>query len=849
MDPLVDLLKAMPSKTAITAAEARRLVGKWEIIWLPKVSYIDSETLAVLSAHDRGRLDLAGLANLSLESAEILCRCRAMLFLGLKTLTADVAEALAQHCGTLGLNDLTELPVDVAEALAQHRGTLALSGLTELPVDVAEALAQHRGTLVLNGLTELPVDVAKALAQHRGPLSLHGLTALSAGLAAALAELAGDLHLTGLKALSAEAAEALAGHSHPLWLDGLNELPVDIAEALAQHQGSLSLHGLTALSAELAAALAELAGDLHLTGLKAFSAEAAEALAGHSHTLWLDGLNELPVDVAEALAQHQGELSLSGIQAISAATAEALSSHTDRLWLSALGAIDTATCEALAQHQGDLFLEGVKSLTAEEADALAKHAGHGLVLDGLTNPSASVLESLAEHDGWLSLDGLATLSQQNARILVRTKGHLYLNGVYRLTSSAANILGTHGHDVYLNGIRVITPSAAEGLAACRGELFLNGLASIDASTAAALANHTSSLHLDGLKTISSNVAQHLASHKGSRLTLNGLASISSAAKELLFTYEGTLEARGIGHTEDDELWRIVALPLPVAVPDCPSDAVGDSSNEELLIRARADLDALVGLATVKKEVNGLITFLRAQKLRASVGLKAEEISRHLAFSGNPGTGKTTVARIVGSIYKAAGFLSKGHTVESDRSALVAEWIGQTAPKTLEACKKALGGVLFIDEAYSLAPPDHFGNDFGKEAIDTLLKFMEDNREDLVVIVAGYPEKMEAFLNSNPGMQSRFNKTVVFENYGPEELLDILRGMCLKGDYVLSAGAEQAALRMFSQECRNADEKFGNARYARNIYQQALLEHGRRIGDLANPTKEELQTLEAEDFSA
>ena len=179
--------------------------------------------------------------------------------------------------------------------------------------------------------------------------------------------------------------------------------------------------------------------------------------------------------------------------------------------------------------------------------------------------------------------------------------------------------------------------------------------------------------------------------------------------------------------------------------------------------------------------------------------------------------------------------------------MVGEYIGQTAPKTLKACKKALGGVLFIDEAYSLTPPDHHGSDFGKEAIDTLLKFMEDNREDLVVVVAGYPTKMNDFRNSNPGLQSRFNRTIVFENYTPEEMLQILLKMCSEDEYLLSDEAKTKVYGVFTDKCLQDDKYFGNARGVRNVYQQALLDHGHRIGGLDDPTTDILQTLEADDI--
>jgi Cdc6-like AAA superfamily ATPase len=262
--------------------------------------------------------------------------------------------------------------------------------------------------------------------------------------------------------------------------------------------------------------------------------------------------------------------------------------------------------------------------------------------------------------------------------------------------------------------------------------------------------------------------------------------------------------------------------------------------EELL----AELNRLVGLAAVKAEVKLVADLLTVQKLRKERGLPVVESSRHLVFTGNPGTGKTTVARLVAQIYRTLGVVEKGHLVETDRSHLVAGYVGQTATRTREVVERALGGVLLIDEAYALAQGDD--QDFGNEAIATLVKLMEDHRHDLVVIVAGYPDEMHELIESNPGLRSRFPKTIAFPDYTDEELLAIFRTMCETGAYTCAPGCDAAVLAFFASQPR--DKGFGNARLARNLFEASVARHASRVVAITDPTNEDLTVLTSGDVS-
>ncbi|MBR3502824.1 MAG: AAA family ATPase [Clostridia bacterium] len=282
-----------------------------------------------------------------------------------------------------------------------------------------------------------------------------------------------------------------------------------------------------------------------------------------------------------------------------------------------------------------------------------------------------------------------------------------------------------------------------------------------------------------------------------------------------------------------------AQTAPAKAAPQPKEPEKTETIEEL----RGELNTYIGLESIKKEVNNLINMVTVYKLRRAHDLPTPDLSLHMVFSGNPGTGKTMIARLMARIYKTLGILSKGQLVEVDRSGLVAGYVGQTATKTSEVIEKAKGGVLFIDEAYALNSSSE--NDFGQEAIDTILKAMEDNRDDLVVIVAGYDGLMDRFIHSNPGLESRFNRYLHFDDYNLDEMMGIFQLQCKKGCYEMEDEARAAVREFIAAENTNSIS-FGNARGVRNIFEKVLVNQANRLAAMETVTREDLMKITKED---
>ena len=319
--------------------------------------------------------------------------------------------------------------------------------------------------------------------------------------------------------------------------------------------------------------------------------------------------------------------------------------------------------------------------------------------------------------------------------------------------------------------------------------------------------------------------------------------VSQAEVQLLTTYLGLMEKM----LREYAVWRPGTQKWYKAIePAVATQSDEDRADE--LEKLMAELNGLIGLGGVKHQVNTMVNLIKVQKMRSELGMKAADVSKHMVFLGNPGTGKTTVARMLAGIYRCLGVLRKGQLVEVDRSGLVRGYIGQTATRTQEVIEEAMGGLLFIDEAYALTVGKGHG-DFGQEAVDTLLKAMEDNRDDLVVIVAGYTDLMEEFLDSNPGLRSRFSNYITFDDYSADELMAILKMNLNKQEYKLSPAAEKKAREMIDARVANKPDNFANARDIRNFMERAISNHATRVAGLkgAKDSKRILGTIKPEDL--
>lgn len=330
---------------------------------------------------------------------------------------------------------------------------------------------------------------------------------------------------------------------------------------------------------------------------------------------------------------------------------------------------------------------------------------------------------------------------------------------------------------------------------------------------------------DSLSTI--ELCRNISEIIGSDNKNNQVTQIALALKDSLIKYFGYLRIQEICN---------------------PKNAVDDTDEDKrTLSELMSELNELVGLKTVKEKVNDLIAYQKVQKMRENQKLFSSKSTLHLAFTGNPGTGKTTVARIVGRIYKQIGLLSKGHFIEVSRTDLIAGYQGQTALKVKDVIERAKGGVLFIDEAYSITENDN-SDSYGRECLTELTKALEDYRDDLVVIVAGYTEPMKKFFESNPGLKSRFNTFIEFDDYDETELADMLNMMCRKNDYVLSPISEAKIKELLANRVANKDKQFANGRLVRNIYDDLVMNHARRVVNIEAPDHQTLMEITEADVS-
>ena len=313
--------------------------------------------------------------------------------------------------------------------------------------------------------------------------------------------------------------------------------------------------------------------------------------------------------------------------------------------------------------------------------------------------------------------------------------------------------------------------------------------------------------------------------------------------QLIKSTESSKDLKRLANTLKDSIMKYYGY---LYILEAQDKEVADNEDPRSLDELLEDLNGLIGLENVKAKVNDLISFQTVQMLREKQGLHSHKGTMHLAFTGNPGTGKTTVARIVGRIYKQIGLLSKGHFVEVSRTDLIAGYQGQTALKVKKVIDEARGGVLFIDEAYSITENEH-SDSYGRECLTELTKALEDYRDDLVVIVAGYTEPMNHFFASNPGLKSRFNTFIEFPDYSAEELSRMFFKLCKENDYYLSDNVEAHVLNILMEQVKNKKENFANGRLVRNIYDDVTMNHARRVVKMNTPSREDLSLITCDDF--
>ncbi len=374
----------------------------------------------------------------------------------------------------------------------------------------------------------------------------------------------------------------------------------------------------------------------------------------------------------------------------------------------------------------------------------------------------------------------------------------------------------------------------------------------------AFRNEKTNVHADGLAALFGSDSESAAHQRAVKR-----ANLRQQETEMVARYQPILK------TIDDTILTIDKLKMQIdgklaeiGTEATPSTGFDDDQKEETPLQKTkndreesslsieqilSELNGLVGLESVKHEFEEFVNLLKVQKLRQAKGLPTPPLSLHVVFYGNPGTGKTSVARLLASLYRALGFLGTGHLIETDRAGLIAGYVGQTALKVNSAISKALGGVLFIDEAYALAP--HGPEDYGAEAIEAILKQMEDHREDLAVIAAGYPDKMEEFLSSNPGLRSRFGRYWHFDDYTPVQLASIFESFCKKEKFNLTDAAREKLTTMFQTAYDSRDQDFGNARFARNLFEAAVSNQANRIVKIENPSVEALSVIDVTDLNS